>query len=119
MNIFILSEPIQAGKSTNLMAWCRNKNLQQDGRKTAEVWGIVAPDGEDGLRRFVALSPTSSKEVHVEVAADEGMQRIQQEDPDIFSVGKKCFYFKHSSFIWAIHLIHKIIALKFTLECSH
>jgi hypothetical protein len=33
--------------------------------------------------------------------ADEGLRRMQEGDPNIFAVGKKCFYFKQSAFNWA------------------
>jgi len=101
MNIYILSEPIQAGKTTHIKEWIQTKkNTKQAGHKSGEVWGILAPDDEDGLRHFVALSPLSSRDIAVEVAADEGLRRVQE--GDLFTVGKKCFYFKHSAFNWAI-----------------
>jgi len=36
-NIFILSKPIQSGKTTSLMEWCEDKD---------KVTGILTPDKE-------------------------------------------------------------------------
>lgn len=60
MNFYVLSEPIQAGKTTNLESWLKRKENNK------EVWGIISPDRK-GLRHFDAVSPLHSESIAVEV----------------------------------------------------
>jgi hypothetical protein len=62
MDIYILSETIQAGKTTNLEGWYKTKKTENH----TKLYGILSPD-RDGIRHFVAISPEKDESIPVEV----------------------------------------------------
>ncbi len=71
-NIFILSKPIQSGKTTSLMEWCKGKN---------NVTGILTPDIEGSRKLYDIINKT-----YIDFEAKQPFT-----DTNIVSIGKYNF----------------------------
>ena len=69
-NIFIVTGPINSGKTTRLMEWCKNRN---------DVYGILTPK-------------INGKRVFVDVATgDQFEMEAQENEENVLSIGKYIF----------------------------
>ena len=83
-NIFIETGPINSGKTTRLMEWCKNRN---------DVYGILTPK-------------INGKRIFVDVATGEQFEmEAQENEENVLSIGK--YIFSVDGFVRAKNIVRK------------